>query len=146
LPLALAVIGSKVAIAGAPAWQQRICRATGASAVGIGDASLAAIYGRADAALVLQLRRGSAAVPEDGAKVALACEALIAGGPGQVTLRLSGPGVPGQRQLGIDGVGPEVFEAVRSANAKFPAGIDVWLVDTDGQVAGLPRSARHEVI
>jgi alpha-D-ribose 1-methylphosphonate 5-triphosphate synthase subunit PhnH len=146
VPLALAVIGSKVAVAGAPSWRARICRATGAEPADLAEASLVAIYGAADAETVSRLRRGSAAVPEDGAKVGLACGVLTEGGPGETTVELSGPGVPGRTRLGVDGVGREVFDALRAANAMFPAGVDVWLVDERGRVAGLPRSAHQAVI
>jgi alpha-D-ribose 1-methylphosphonate 5-triphosphate synthase subunit PhnH len=146
VPLALAVIGSKVAAVGAPSWQARICRATGASPADPAEASLVAIYGAADPELVSRLRRGSATAPEDGAKVGLACGALTEDGPGETTVELSGPGVPGRTRLGVDGVGREVFDALRAANAAFPAGVDVWLVDERGRVAGLPRSARQAVV
>ncbi len=146
VPLALAVIGSKVAVAGSPSWQARICRATGASPAGLAEASLVAIYGPADPQAVSLLRRGSAAAPEDGAKVGLACAALTEGGPGETTIELSGPGVPGRARLGVDGVRRDVFDALRAANAMFPAGVDVWLVDERGRVAGLPRSTRQAVV
>jgi alpha-D-ribose 1-methylphosphonate 5-triphosphate synthase subunit PhnH len=161
VPLALAVIGSKVAVAGSPSWQERICRATGAQPAGLEEADLVAIYGTAEAETISLLRRGSAAAPEDGAKVGLACGALSEGalsqgalsqgalspgGPGETTIELSGPGVPGRVRLGVDGVGREVFDALRAANAMFPAGVEVWLVDAHGRVAGLPRSARLAVV
>jgi alpha-D-ribose 1-methylphosphonate 5-triphosphate synthase subunit PhnH len=166
VPLALAVIGSKVSVAGEPWWQERICRATGAQPAGIEVADMVAIYGKAEAETVSLLRRGSAAAPEDGAKVGLACGTLSEGtlsegvlsqgalsqsalspsGPGQTIIELSGPGVPGRVRLGVDGVGREVFGALREANAMFPAGVDVWLVDANGRVAGLPRSARLAVV
>jgi alpha-D-ribose 1-methylphosphonate 5-triphosphate synthase subunit PhnH len=148
VPLALAVIGATVAVIEGPSrrWQARICRATGASEAAIGDASLVAIYGSADPEMISRLRRGSAAAPEDGAKVGLACTALTEGGPGDVTLEISGPGVPGRARLGVDGVDRDVFGALRAANSMFPAGVDVWFVDERGQVAGLPRSARQVVV
>jgi alpha-D-ribose 1-methylphosphonate 5-triphosphate synthase subunit PhnH len=146
VPLALAVIGTPVAVLGDPAWQERICRATGATAAPAPDASLVAVYGAADPADIRSLRRGSALAPEDAAKVGLSCRRLTEGGPGEVTVELSGPGVPGVRRLGVDGVGPAVFEALGEANALFPAGIDVWLVDDRGQVAGLPRSTSEAVV
>ena len=146
VPLALAVIGSKVAVAGAPEWQARICRATGAQPAGLEEASLVATYGTAEAETITRLRRGSAAAPEDGAKVGLACGALTEGGPGETTIELKGPGVPGRTLLGVNGVSREVFDALRAANARFPAGVDVWLVDERGRVAGLPRSARQAVV
>ena len=142
VPLALAVIGSKVAVAGAPEWQEKICRATGAQPASLEEAALVAIYGKANAETITRLKRGSADAPEDGAKVGLACGALSAGGKGETTIELQGPGVPGRRTLGVTGVSQQVFEALRTANARFPAGVDVWLVDERGRVAGLPRSAR----
>jgi len=54
--------------------------------------------------------------------------------------------VPGRTLLGVNGVSREVFDALRAANARFPAGVDVWLVDERGRVAGLPRSARLAVV
>jgi alpha-D-ribose 1-methylphosphonate 5-triphosphate synthase subunit PhnH len=146
VPLALAVVGSKVAVAGAPEWQARICRATGAQPAGIEEASLVAIYGTAETETITRLRRGSAEAPEDGAKVGLACGALTEAGAAETTIELKGPGVPGRTLLGVDGVGREVFDALREANARFPAGVDVWLVDERGRVAGLPRSARQAVV
>jgi alpha-D-ribose 1-methylphosphonate 5-triphosphate synthase subunit PhnH len=146
VPLALAVIDSKVAVVGSPSWQARICRATGAAVAEVGDASLVAIYGAADAATIGLLRGGSAAEPESAAKVGLACRNLIEGGPGEVTIDLAGPGVPGRRRLGVDGLSAAVLDALRAANEHFPAGVDVWLVDERGQVAGLPRSVRQAVI
>jgi alpha-D-ribose 1-methylphosphonate 5-triphosphate synthase subunit PhnH len=59
-----------------------------------------------------------------------------------VTLSLSGPGVPGTRQLAVRGLPPAVFDAISEANQAFPAGIDTFLVTADGKVAGLPRSVR----
>jgi alpha-D-ribose 1-methylphosphonate 5-triphosphate synthase subunit PhnH len=146
VPLALAMVGSPVAVIGDPSWQARICQATGASATADADASLVAVYGTPDPATISRLRRGSALAPEDGAKAGLGCRRLHQGGRGEVTLELSGPGVPGVVRLGVDGAGPAVFDALREANALFPAGIDVWLVDERGQVAGLPRSVRQAVV
>jgi alpha-D-ribose 1-methylphosphonate 5-triphosphate synthase subunit PhnH len=146
VPLALAVVGSTVAIAGSPSWPDRICRATGAIGADIAEASLVAIYGAADPRTISLLRRGSALAPEEGAKVGLGCAALTEGGPGELTIELSGPGVRGRTRLGVDGVGREVFDALRVVNGSFPAGVDVWLIDERGQVAGLPRSTRQAVV
>jgi alpha-D-ribose 1-methylphosphonate 5-triphosphate synthase subunit PhnH len=146
VPLALAVIGSAVAVVGDPSWQARICRATGAAEADVAEASLVAVYRQPDAATVSRLRRGSAGTPEQGAKAGLACRGLAEGGPGELSLELSGPGVPGRVRLGVDGIGRGVFDALRDANAMFPAGVDVWLVDDGGNVAGLPRSTHLAVI
>jgi alpha-D-ribose 1-methylphosphonate 5-triphosphate synthase subunit PhnH len=146
VPLALAVIGSKITVAGAPDWEQGICHATGALAADVAEASLVALYGPTEPTMISHLRRGSAQAPEDGAKVGLGCDALVADGPGEVTLELSGPGVHGRIRLGVNGLTSDVFKALQAANGKFPAGVDTWLVDKRGQVAGLPRSTRQVVV
>ncbi len=146
VPLALAVIGSEIAVLGAPDWQARICKGTGSSPADIAQASLVALYRPTSPEMISQLRRGSSMAPEDGAKVGLGCDTLIPGGPGEVTLELSGPGVPGRTRLGVDGVSSDVFETLRDVNQTFPAGADVWLVDERGQVAGLPRSTCQVVV
>ena len=62
-------------------------------------------------------------------------------GSGQ-RLRLSGPGVRGQRDLLVDGVDP-VFWYERERVRRYPLGWDIFLVDAD-QVVGLPRSTGME--
>jgi alpha-D-ribose 1-methylphosphonate 5-triphosphate synthase subunit PhnH len=62
-----------------------------------------------------------------------------------VVVEVSGPGVDGVRELGIDGLGPGVLEALAEVNDAFPTGVDTWLLSDAGQVAGLPRSARLRI-
>jgi alpha-D-ribose 1-methylphosphonate 5-triphosphate synthase subunit PhnH len=145
VPLALADVETTVAVLGAPSEQTRVLRATGATTAAVDEAELVACCGRTDAATIDRLRRGSTLAPEGGAKVGIDCHTLRPAAPGAVTLTLSGPGIDGTAVLGVDGVDRAVFYAVARADAGFPAGIDVWLVDGDGRVAGLPRSTRWEV-
>ena len=149
VPLSLAVIDSNFAVVGDKVQADRVRAATGASAVGLAEAALVALCGTVEAESIEQLRRGSALEPELGAKVGVDCGRLVAGtGPdvqAEVVVELSGPGIPGTACLGVDGVAPQVFVAVAQANREFPAGVDVWLVDEEGQVAGIPRSSRLEV-
>lgn len=84
-------------------------------------------------------RAGSAGAPEEAALVTLAVRGF-GDGP---ALRLSGPGVPGHRELRVSGL-PADFAAQRRELIAFPAGFDLLLVDPDGEVVGLPRSTRVE--
>lgn len=60
------------------------------------------------------------------------------------TLILSGPGVDGQRYLGVLGLSSEYFAIRNRMCAHFPAGIDLLLVTEDGDVAAIPRSTTVE--
>jgi len=64
---------------------------------------------------------------------------------GRLLLRLSGPGVPGERAVIVTGL-PAGFAAARSRLvAGFPAGSDLLLVAPDGAMTGLPRTTTvHE--
>lgn len=145
VPLALADVETTVAVHDAPGVAERIVRATGAAISPVEDAELVACCGRTTASTVERLSRGSALTPELGAKVGVDCTRLTAGGAGRVTLTVSGPGVDGAAVLGVDGLDAGVLQAVAAANVDPPAGIDVWLVDEEGRIAGLPRSCRLEV-
>lgn len=61
------------------------------------------------------------------------------------TLGLTGPGVSGERTIVIDGLPLSEIEAIIESRADYPLGVDVYLVDEAGWVAGLPRSTRLEV-
>lgn len=94
------------------------------------------------------LRRGDALNPEQGARLFSAVEALTAGtgGDGEETvLTLTGPGVPGERRVGVRGLSVAVIEALREANSGFPLGVDTFLVARDGAVTGLPRTTQVAV-
>jgi alpha-D-ribose 1-methylphosphonate 5-triphosphate synthase subunit PhnH len=145
VPLTLADVETTVAVTGDGVAADELVLATGALAVSLEDAELVACTGLTSPAIIRRLRRGSALNPEQGAKVGIECRRLRSGGSAGVRLRVTGPGVAGVAVLGVEGLDADLFEAVRSANAETPAGIDIWLVDADGQLAGLPRSCQLEV-
>ena len=149
VPLSLAVVDSTFAVLGDEAELERVRVATGATAVSPPDAGLVALCGAVEPESIRRLRRGSAFEPELGAKVGVDCERLVAAaGPppeAEVVVALAGPGVSGRTLLGVDGVARPVLVAIAEASRGFPAGVDVWLVDRDGRVAGIPRSSRLEV-
>ncbi len=58
-------------------------------------------------------------------------------GRGSLTIRLSGPGVPEERTLGVEGLDREELEGLRESRTSYPMGVDAYLVD-GGLVARLP--------
>ncbi|MFL1462074.1 phosphonate C-P lyase system protein PhnH [Roseococcus sp. DSY-14] len=80
---------------------------------------------------------GSDEAPQDGATLLLPVAALEDDGP----LLLRGPGIRGERRLGVAGL-PEGFWAARAALAPLaPRGLDVFLC-CGARLAALPRSTR----
>lgn len=124
--------------------QERVSAATGASVVPLPEADFALISGEGARGEVLNLKRGTLEQPERGATVIYAVERLLTDGP--LTIRLSGPGVPGERTLGVEGLSASEVEAIRESRTGYPLGVDVYLLDEAGRVAGLPRSTRIELV
>lgn len=142
VPLALADLSQSVAVTGAGADRgaRLVATATSCRLAEPDAADQVVVLDGASPALVATLRRGSAMAPEEGCRLALACRALHAGGGGDVTIDLRGPGVEDTGAVGVDGIDAAVVAALAEANADFPAGVDTWLVADGGDVVGFPRS------
>lgn len=91
----------------------------------------------------LKPRLGSLAEPEQSATLILVVNEL--GGKTGDGLRLRGPGVPGERELHVDGLHPDWLSQRADWNTAFPMGVDVILA-SQVRIAALPRTTHVEVI
>jgi alpha-D-ribose 1-methylphosphonate 5-triphosphate synthase subunit PhnH len=87
---------------------------------------------------LVNIRCGSALYPDDGATLV----ALVEQGRGE-TLRLSGPGIDGHRNIKL--ALPAAFWHVRRDLCLYPEGFDIILVD-EHSVISIPRSTDVEVL
>jgi alpha-D-ribose 1-methylphosphonate 5-triphosphate synthase subunit PhnH len=123
--------------------EERLSLTTGARIAPLPEADFVLVSGSEPDSVALKLKRGSLERPEEGATAIYAVERFS--NDGALTFDLSGPGVPGGRTLGIEGLPAPEAEALRASRAAYPLGVDVYLIDGAGQIAGLPRSTRLEV-
>lgn len=166
LALSLADVDTSVSVVGtdAPAWSRLVHDATNAPVVDPADAWIIVALPGGQTALD-QARIGTDLAPEDGARIALPVDDLIADvdrenasasgaergfepnprGQGRYVVTLAGPGVAGRCRLGIDGIDRRALERVGRASGSFPTGFDTWLFTADGRVAAIPRSTDVEV-
>jgi len=103
--------------------------------------------GRSEGALE-SYTRGSLKEPSDGATVVYRVAGLSTDPPdgaGWTTLRLSGPGVPGERTLAVDGLPAAEASELAAAQAAYPRGVDAVLA-TESRIAAVPRSVDMEVV
>lgn len=128
---------------GAREAQGRIGLATGANAAPVPDADFALILEGGDGR-VSGMKRGTLEAPADGATAVFSVRGLAERGP--TTLSLSGPGVPGERCVGVEGLPAPEIEAIRESRSDYPMGVDIYLVSPAGTVVGLPRSTRLGVV
>lgn len=96
-------------------------------------------------AILPLLPRGTLLHPEDGALLILAVAGIAETGAARRYRVTRGAAGGRTRPLCIDGL-PEGFGAARAAaNAAYPTGVDILLVDeARGLIAGLPRHVRLE--
>lgn len=93
------------------------------------------------------IRTGDAFAPEHGARLVVACDGFDHGTIGESTVvEITGPGAGDGRSVQLAGVRPELIDALATANAGFPAGIDTWFVDAAGAMVALSRSSRVSVV
>lgn len=94
------------------------------------------------------LNRGSLEFPEAGATALLRVRRLSAETdrepPGAI-LRVAGPGVQGAAHLIVADLDPLYLQERRNANRFYPMGVDLFLVDDSGKVAGIPRTSAVEI-
>ena len=127
----------------APDVERHLSQFTGARVAPIEEVDFALVSGGDTDGMVLKLKRGTLERPEWGATAIYAVEELS--NSDTLSLELSGPGIPGTRTLSIEGLAAAEAEAIRETRQEYPLGIDVYLIDAAGRVAGLPRSTRLEV-
>jgi alpha-D-ribose 1-methylphosphonate 5-triphosphate synthase subunit PhnH len=130
-------------------WVSLIAAATAARPTDVlGDADVVIARRSPTAEEIGALRRGSALLPEAGARLFIACRAVTTPGPDtpqseseSIQFRVSGPGASRPRVVEITGISSDVPAAIADANSAFPTGIDVWFIDDAGTVVGVPRSS-----
>lgn len=99
--------------------------------------------GRGDEDACRRAKIGSLRYPEGGATLVVDVERLDAeAGADGLALTLKGPGIPGQRGLGVWGLNPVLLEIRLEKNDEFPTGIDLFLADAEGHLCSLPRTAQ----
>jgi alpha-D-ribose 1-methylphosphonate 5-triphosphate synthase subunit PhnH len=84
--------------------------------------------------VIRALKRGSLAYPDDSATLIVDVHEGA-----DDTYRLTGPGIQHEMQCGL-AFNEEIVAALADANAHYPCGIDVLLVDAEGRITGLPRT------
>ncbi len=98
--------------------------------------------------LMARLARGTLLEPENSATVLYCVERLEhdlsrpAAWLTGLTLELAGPGIADLRELRVAGLEPPELELIRNSRRQYPLGVDVYLIDAEGQCVGLPRTTR----
>jgi alpha-D-ribose 1-methylphosphonate 5-triphosphate synthase subunit PhnH len=98
-------------------------------------------------ALLGDLCQGTEAAPEDSA-TAFICVSDMIGEPkqGGTMLELRGPGIRETATITVWGLPNVAQEAIVATRRAYPLGVDVILIDRQGQCVGIPRTTRMSVV
>jgi alpha-D-ribose 1-methylphosphonate 5-triphosphate synthase subunit PhnH len=96
-----------------------------------------------------RVKRGSLEYPESSTTALLFVSRLSldsdkSEGP-VCELILAGPGVKDRARLSVTGLDPAYASERKALNRDFPLGVDLFFVDPEGHVAGVPRSSTVEI-
>lgn len=141
--LALAGHGTSFAvIGGEPGEESLIAHATNGHRAAPTDASFLVILDDVDEALVRTFRTGTSVRPDFAAQVCVKVPGVLheADAP-TAHFSLSGPGVPTERHVGMEGAGDWSLQNLFTGRTVHPCGIDLILVDNAGNVLGVPRTS-----
>lgn len=151
-PLLLALLDHEVSFAVEPdpdagAFAAYVIKRSRSSIVSVDRADfIVADSAALDPELPLSLRLGSFEYPDDSATLIVQVPTLDQAIANDLSITVEGPGVPGRRILKLSGITPAFFEARSRANAHYPLGIDLLIVDLDGRISALPRTSQVSII
>ncbi len=113
-----------------------------------GEADYALFDGRIYDDDFRRLKRGTPELPEASATALLCVEWLAEGriesSQPSFRMELAGPGIEARAVLCASGLDSRYASARAETNRFFPVGIDLFLVDAAGRVAGIPRGTTLE--
>lgn len=89
------------------------------------------------------LNRGTLLFPDRGATLIISVEEIETPAEG-LRVNMTGPGVPGFRDVLVKGLSPFCLESIASLNEECPLGVDTILVARDGAMVCLPRFTRMQ--
>jgi len=95
-----------------------------------------------DHAHLVQVKTGTAESPEQGATLLFT---YPDGSANSIRVKLSGPGIDGTKELDLP-LTISFIEQLREKNESFPMGIDIFLINKNNTLLGLPRTTRIEVV
>lgn len=94
---------------------------------------------------LLAAKTGIPEYPDRSATVLFSVESLADGSAGDFLVRLTGPGIPGEKYVQIQGLDHEELRHLRELNSGYPLGVDSIFVDKNDRIMCIPRSAKIQL-
>jgi alpha-D-ribose 1-methylphosphonate 5-triphosphate synthase subunit PhnH len=131
-----------MALTGAEALESWIRQSTFSRSAEPEEADYIFASGSETLAWASKLKNGLPEFPETSATLLLTVENCMASEEGSSVYLLQGPGIRGEATIRVSGLEPAWMHIREELNEEFPRGIDIWLLDTNGNIIGIPRTTR----
>jgi len=96
--------------------------------------------------LMVKAKKGNLSYPENSATFIVDVEQMNSIlFEGALKVALTGPGVEKENVVYIRGMAPEILTLMGLQNEEFPLGVDMMVVDEEGQIICIPRSS-HVIV
>ncbi|NWG75229.1 MAG: phosphonate C-P lyase system protein PhnH [Rubrivivax sp.] len=137
--VSLAVCGSE-----ARDWVREISEITGARLTSMAEADYWVCAGVPSVDMLARLKQGTLLAPEDGATAIVWLNSPMQGKAGQV--RISGPGGPSTTAVAASLPLLQTIEHRMAVPCEYPMGIDLFIMDCESRVLGLPRTSQTSIL
>ncbi len=118
---------------------------TNSSAVELSLADLIIVTTGTSKGKLLDAKKGIPEYPDRSATVLYSVESLADGSPGDFHVRLTGPGIPDEKYVRIQGLDHGELGHLQELNSGYPLGVDSIFVDQKDNIMCIPRSAKIQV-
>jgi len=146
--ISLTLLDEQVSVAafgtGYGSWLEEIISATGAREASVSEADYIIASSVPKLKDLRSVKQGTLLSPEQGATLIIRLDEKIEGKAG--TLEIRGPGI---EDVTLLKAGPAVFSLMKHRSAlefEYPLGFDLFLVDSKGNLLGLPRTSSVKTI
>jgi alpha-D-ribose 1-methylphosphonate 5-triphosphate synthase subunit PhnH len=129
--------------ADAPGWAEEIGDITGVRLTTVETADYWLCSGVPPVEMLAALKQGSLLAPEEGATALVWLGSPIPGQAGRA--RISGPGVASTACLAVSSPLLQTIEHRLAVPFEYPMGFDLFIVDSEGRVLGLPRTSNVDL-
>lgn len=111
----------------------------------LSHADLIIVASGASKGKLLEAKRGIPEYPDRSATVLFCVESLADGSAGDFLVRLTGPGIPAEKYIQIQGLDHKELSHLRKLNSGYPLGVDSIFIDQNDCVMCIPRSVKIEM-
>jgi alpha-D-ribose 1-methylphosphonate 5-triphosphate synthase subunit PhnH len=122
-----------------------LCKRTNSTVTELSIADFIIVTKGASTGKLLSAKTGIPEYPDRSATVLFSIESLADGSASDFLVRLTGPGILGDKYIQIQGLDNEELCHLRELNSGYPLGVDSIFLDQQDRIMCIPRSTKIQL-